>query len=221
MNYDRNQPSPRQRAMLELYTRLHAEGEKFDGLAPDETYPGVNLLQHVFRIKTLIDRTGARTLLDYGAGKGLSYDLSPVKIPGLGMIDSILDYWDIDVVHCYDPCHAPFSRVPQETFDAVISTDVLEHCPEEDLPWIVGELFRYSRKFVFASIACYPARTRLPNGENAHCTIRPAEWWCALFAATAAAHAGRSWRICVQFVVMQGGERRMVDEEFSSDDVAS
>jgi len=30
---------------------------------------------------------------------------------------------------------------------------------------------------VYANIASYPAQKTLPNGENAHCTIRPAEWW--------------------------------------------
>jgi hypothetical protein len=66
----------------------------------------------------------------------------------------------------------PFSALPEGRFDGVVCTDVLEHCPEEDLPWIVGELFGYARLFVFANVACYPAAKKLPNGENAHCTIR-------------------------------------------------
>jgi hypothetical protein len=69
----------------------------------------------------------------------------------------------------------------------VICTDVLEHCPEEDLPWIVGELFGYARLFVFANVACYPAMKTLPNGENAHCTIRPVEFWREIFQNAAAA----------------------------------
>ena len=35
-------------------------------------------------------------------------------------------------------------------------------------------------RFVFATIALYPAGKTLPNGENAHCTIRPPEWWKTL-----------------------------------------
>jgi hypothetical protein len=27
----------------------------------------------------------------------------------------------------------------------------------------------------------YPAKKLLPNGENAHCTIEPPEWWKAHF----------------------------------------
>jgi hypothetical protein len=54
---------------------------------------------------------------------------------------------------------------------------VLEHCPEEDIGWILDELFAFARKFVFANIACFPARKLLPSGGNAHCTVKPAKWW--------------------------------------------
>jgi hypothetical protein len=30
---------------------------------------------------------------------------------------------------------------------------------------------------VFANVACFPARKRLPNGQNAHCTVRTLKWW--------------------------------------------
>jgi len=95
--------------------------------------------------------------------------------------NSMQEYWGVESIRCYDPGHPPFSVLPEGGFDAVICTDVLEHCPEEDLPWIVGELFGYARRFVFANVACYPAAKTLPNGENAHCTIRPVAFWRALF----------------------------------------
>jgi hypothetical protein len=41
----------------------------------------------------------------------------------------------------------------------------------------VEELFGFARKFVFANVACFPARKRLPSGGNAHCTIKPVKWW--------------------------------------------
>jgi len=165
-----------------LYRRLHAEGEARLGLLPEQTYPGVSLLPHVAKIKQMIDQTGARTVLDYGCGKGQQYDATDLEVPGVGRIDSILDYWDIDHVHCYDPCVPRYDRLPDESADGVVATDVLEHCPEEDVAWIVAEMYSRARRFVFASIACYPAKTHLPNGENAHCTIRPAEWWNDVFA---------------------------------------
>ena len=59
----------------------------------------------------------------------------------------------------------------------MVSTDVLEHIPAEDIPWVLGELFSFADKFVFVTIAGYPAQKIMPNGENAHCTIAPMGWW--------------------------------------------
>jgi hypothetical protein len=182
----RSKPSGRYDELLALYTRLHREGEPFLKLAPESTYPGVSILPHVGRIRNLIQDTQSKTVLDYGSGKGLQYEPHRIKVDGVGECDSLMDYWDVDEVRCYDPCYAPYSTLPEGQFDGVICTDVLEHCVEEDLPWIVGEIFSFSTKFVFASIACYPAKSRLPNGENAHCTVKPPQWWDELFRETGA-----------------------------------
>lgn len=195
MSYSRESPSARYRELTALYRRLHAEGEAQLGLKPDETYPGVSLLPHLQRIKALIDDTGARTVLDYGCGKAQLYDVADLNVPGMGRIPSVIDYWDIDEVSCYDPCVPRFDRLSPEPADGVIATDVLEHCPEEDVPWIVAEMFAHARRFVFASIACYAAKTHLPNGENAHCTIRPMQWWTAVFEAAARNRPGTTWKL--------------------------
>jgi SAM-dependent methyltransferase len=195
VSFSRAAPSARYRELIALYRRLHAEGEKRLGLAPDQTYPGVSLLPHLRRIKALIADTGARSVLDYGCGKAQLYDLADLDVPGLGRIASVVDYWDIDEVSCYDPCVPAFERLGEQPCDGVIATDVLEHCPEEDVPWIVAELFAHARKFVFASIACYAAKTHLPNGENAHCTIRPLAWWRNTFETAARERPGPIWKL--------------------------
>jgi hypothetical protein len=176
-----------------LYRRMHLEGESFLKIPAGKVFPGESLPPQAARIKRLIARTGSLSILDYGSGKGRQYDKGTLRLPDGSIAGNIQDYWDVDYVQCYDPSYPPLSRVPQGKFDGVISTDVLEHCPEEDLEWIVEELFAYAEKFVFASIACYPARKRLPNGENAHCTVQPVQWWEELFRSTAARHPGVQW----------------------------
>ena len=42
---------------------------------------------------------------------------------------------------------------------------------------VMKEIFEMAQKFVYLNIAMYPAITVLPNGENAHCTLKPKEWW--------------------------------------------
>lgn len=183
MNYSRAHPSPRYRELLALYGRMHLEGETTLGLPPEQTFPGSSLAPHIARIKAWIERTGSRTILDYGAGKGLQYRPQRVVVDGRHVADGIAEYWDVDEVRCFDPGYAPFSALPQDKFDGVICTDVLEHCPEEDLQWILDEIFGYARKFVYLNVACFPARKTLPNGENAHITVRSPQWWRQLVAA--------------------------------------
>jgi hypothetical protein len=52
--------------------------------------------------------------------------------------------------------------------------------------------------FVFANVACYPAKKTLPNGENAHCTIRPGGFWKALLEASSARHPGVLWEVWIE-----------------------
>jgi hypothetical protein len=199
MTYTRENPSARYRELTALYRTMHVEGEQFLNLPAAETFSGQSLLPQAKRIKRLIEATGAMSILDYGSGKGLQYDLRDVELPGGVVVSSVADYWDVDYVHCYDPAYPPFSKLPDTRFDGVISTDVLEHCPEEDIPWIIQEIFDFADRFVFALVACYPASKRLPTGENAHCTIRPPEWWAALAEAAAARRgSGFTWELWIQ-----------------------
>ena len=157
---------------------MHTQGETRLGIPPEQTFAGQSLPQQAPHIKRLIDRTGAQSILDYGSGKGRQYELRRMVDAQTGIEHpDIRSYWGVKEIRCFDPGYRPFSALPEGTFDGVICTDVLEHCPEEDMAWILDELFAYARKFVFANVACFPARKTLPSGGNAHCTIKPVRWW--------------------------------------------
>jgi hypothetical protein len=176
--FTRSAPSPRYRRLVQQYELMHVHGETYLGIPPEQTFPGESLPKQASRIKRLIRLTGSRTILDYGAGKGQQYhprrmldEEERIEYP------DIRSFWGVSDIRCYDPGYQPFSRLPEGKFDGVVCTDVLEHCPEEDIPWILDELFAFADKFVYANVACFPARKRLPSGGNAHCTIKPARWW--------------------------------------------
>lgn len=176
--YTRAAPSPRYRRLLEQYRSMHLHGETRLGIPPEQTFPGASLPKEAPRIKKLIVQTCAKTLLDYGSGKGQQYWPRRIADPAEGVeYPDIKSYWGVADVRCYDPGYSPFSELPTGKFDGVVCTDVLEHCPEEDIPWILRELFGFARMFVYANVACFPARKTLPSGGNAHCTIRPVKWW--------------------------------------------
>ena len=141
-SFTRTSPSPRYQRLLALYREMHSDGEVHLGIPPDQTFPGKSLPPQAGHIKRLIAATGAKTVLDYGCGKGNQYLPLPWKDEGGTVHVGIAAWWGVEV-HCYDPAYPKFAELPTGEFDGVISTDVLEHCPEEDMPWIVGELFGY------------------------------------------------------------------------------
>jgi tetratricopeptide (TPR) repeat protein len=201
----RENPTPRYRELVQLYQRLHVAGDPAHGVPAESLFQGTSFAPQAHRIRSLIARTGARTILDYGSGKGSQYEWRDFELPGVGRIASMQSYLGVDAIHCYDPCFPPHSVLPQGRFDGVVASDVLEHYPEEDLEWIIAELFSYANRFVFANVANYPARKTLPNGENAHVTQRAPKFWQDLFGRAARPHPEVQWEVYVTQLSESGG----------------
>lgn len=218
LTYSRENPSPRYFELQEQYRLMHLQDVAKEMEPSGKYFPGLSLLPHVHRIKNLVSANKAETLLDYGSGKGQQYEIKAVNLgEGRDRI-TIPEYWGIKTIRCYDPGYEPFNKLPNEMFDAVITTDMVEHCPEEDLPWILDELFSFAEKFVYINAADYPAVKILPNGENAHCTIKPPQWWLELIADVASGHPGVAWEGCVISQVNTTIGRKLMKTIFSNVD---
>lgn len=112
-------------------------------------------------IQSLINIAGPSTILDYGCGQCRMGE-------HLNLKGATIDY--------YDPAIEEISDHPVDVYDLVINTDVLEHIPEEDVKDVLQDI-RCLSGLVFFNISTRPACTILPNGDNAHCTVKEAEWW--------------------------------------------
>lgn len=136
----------------DLYAKLHKNVPQY-GRAP-VIYEEISIL---------IDYLKPKTVLDYGCGKGL-------------LIKSLADkYKDIDFFN-YDPAIDEYNHIDKDQYDLLINTDVLEHIPEDSIDEVLKHMHKLSRN-VFFNLHHGPAVYKLPNGENAHCTIQPKQWY--------------------------------------------
>ena len=196
--YTRDNPSPRYQELERIYRQVHEAGLPGDGLEAGAVFTGKSLYDHIGRVRVLARNTGARTILDYGSGKGLLYTKRDFDLGDGTTITSVQDHWGVDEIRCFDPGVPQFAVLPDQPSDGVVCTDVLEHVPEEDIPWLLGELFRLARRFVYGNIAAFPASKTLPNGWNAHVTIRPPNWWDAQIRAAAENWTGQAYEFQVR-----------------------
>ena len=146
---------------IEQYKQYHAD--------QNTNYPGNNLKPQLHHILDLIQDMKPETLLDFGCGKGLQYS-EWKHHEDMGIMPSL-----------YDPAVPEYEELPDGPFDGIISTDVMEHIPEEQIPETFDAITRRAEKFVFLAIATSPAIAILPNGDNAHCTLKPVEWWVEMY----------------------------------------
>jgi len=122
---------------------------------------------HKESISQFLKLKECETILDYGCGKAVQYFKEDIhNTHFLGIMPSL-----------YDPAVEDYSSMPEGKFDAVISTDVLEHIEEEDLDKVFEEIYSKAEKFVYLGICKSPALAILPDGRNAHVTQKPIEWW--------------------------------------------
>ena len=171
-------PSKEYLKNLEFYKKMHRDGfnlKNGDRRSPDEAYNGRSTLIFAKLIKDIIHRNQITNMLDYGCGKGFFYDNS-FEIKDL-KIKSLKDYWGIKI-DLYDPCYENYSFIDEnKIYDLVISIDVLEHIPEQDIDWVLDKIISKAKKYVFINVACYSAAALLPNGDNAHININNQSWW--------------------------------------------
>lgn len=178
-----------------MYASMHSDGRADTSHSAEETFDGRSLEPHIAAIAQMISSKGARTLLDYGSGKGKLYSSAANATDAR---DKQLAAWPDVAVTCYDPGYEPYSGPIEGPFDAVITTDVVEHIPADDIPWMLDELFGHAKICLYVVAACYPAKKKMPDGSNAHCTIFPPSWWEQHMVAAAQRNSGIAWTLCTQ-----------------------
>lgn len=170
-------PSKKSEELVKMYEQMALSGYVgVDGSVIDSAFNDMEIIAFKSHVKTIFEAFDISTLLDYGCG-GSDYEKS-----GFDGVNSAAEYFSLDKVFRYEPARGIDERQPA---DAVVCFDVLEHIFISDVPRIVRELYSLAGKLLVVNVACYSARALLPNGENAHITVRPPMWWKGMFDAIA------------------------------------
>lgn len=114
-------------------------------------WSGYDTVKYQKQIKDLVLKYNAKTILDYGCGKGLQY--TEPLIYGETELTTF-DKWLGVEVYKYDPCVEEFAVPPPDNmkFDGVICSQVLQTIPDKDLPWVAQKLNSHTGKFCFISL---------------------------------------------------------------------
>lgn len=116
-------------------------------------------------VKNFVQTYQPESIIDYGCAKGKLIEQLRSDFPEIRVIDG------------YDPGVPEFEKIPLDSYDCLISNDVIEHFEPEFLEQSLRQMNDLFTRSAWLIIACYPAKKSLPDGRNAHLIIKSPDWW--------------------------------------------
>ncbi len=130
-------------------------------------------------------KVGYKRVLDVGCGLGqgvASMRNNGIEAYGIDISDKIKQFWEEGNIgqFCQTACadKIPF---PDNHFDLVVCTEVMEHIPEEEVRTVLKEIKRVGTHFFF-TIAMSRALHKMPHdGSEPHICVKSPAWWKDVF----------------------------------------
>ena len=155
--------------LVNMYTEMAKSGYTTNiGTEITDAYNSFELRKIRDVIKKKFIQYEVDTVLDYGCG-GSDWNSTGFK-DGL----SALEFFGLKMAYRFEPARSIDERT---AVDCVVCFDVLEHIFISDVATVLRDIFSHAKKLVILNVACYDADALLPNGENAHITVRNPHWW--------------------------------------------
>jgi len=145
----------------------------------------------------LIEKTGPKTLLEYRfAGDAIQH---------LMRYEPLTEQEGITVTRFDPACQSGDAR-PATGFDGVVCTDALDFIPDEDIPWVIDDLFDWAKQFVYVTVECSPRGRTLADGTVLCGRQRDPAWWKAAFESAAERHPRIQWKLVFNQPANAGAE---------------
>ena len=118
-------------------------------------------------VRWLNKRKDITSVLDFGCGIGTLGKY----VQGERGIDGDIEW------HEYDPSIPGKDTLPDRMFDAIVTTDVMEHIEPESLDGTLDWLCEHAAHWQFHHIDCNLNAKHLPDGRSVHLIVKPMTWW--------------------------------------------
>lgn len=155
----------------------------------EKGFSGRFMIRYIEDIRQIAQAHNAKSILDYGCGRGAQY-AEPLEIDG--RLIKIEDYLGVHDITKYDPGYPPFAREPNGRFDLVICTQVLGSIPIGDLPAVLDRIFSYAIRAVYVGEVLNDAPRKTLHHALASAGKMPHAWsreqWADQVRAAASRH---------------------------------
>ena len=173
--------------LINYYKQMAENGyNRDDGTFVKNVYSDAEPHKFADQLKKIVEFFDAKNGLDYGSGGS---NLNETKLAN-GV--KFIDYIGLQKIQSFEPAR---NKKKKYKSDIVLCFDVLEHVFINDVPWVLNDLFKYATKCIVINVACYNAAAILPNGENAHITVRPPSWWLGQIECISSIHPDIYWAL--------------------------
>lgn len=126
-------------------------------------------------VNTLLTHCGQGPVLDVGCGMGrLVRQLwtRGVDAHGVDVAPPVIEHGNSQAPGRFHQGSALDLPFPDERFDTLLSTGCLVHIAPGDVPRVLAEFHRVTRRYLFVRLATTPDRDR-----RWHLTVQPRPWW--------------------------------------------
>ena len=124
-------------------------------------------------VRWLQRRKDIMSVLDFGCGVGtLGAFIADHKCASMyGDLRRDIEWEE------YDPSVPGKDTIPQRTYDAIVTTDVLEHIEPESLDETLAWIREHATRYQFHHIDCNDNTEMLSDGRSVHLIVESMDWW--------------------------------------------